>query len=190
MSWNTQMDRCVARLTKKVGVLWRMRRCLSMQSRIQYFKSVIMPDFSYGSNAFSASLAGKHLDRLQVLQNRAARAVYGCSPRTSARNLLVQLGAYRVREIFIQKLIFLVWRCRYSRASPTLQVLLLPTSGAPTRLQLSMGLRPPPTRTELGKGCLAFQGARLWSNALPSEVRAIPHPAQFRTAAVPHSMNP
>ena len=115
----------------------------------------------------------------------------GCKrpTRTSARNLLVQLGAYRVREIFIQKLIFLVWRCRYSRASPTLQVLLLPTSGAPTRLQLSMGLRPPPTRTELGKGCLAFQGARLW-NALPSEVRAIPHPAQFRTAAVPHSMNP
>ena len=109
MAWNTQMDRCVARLNKKVGVLWRMRRCFSMQSRIQYLKSVIMPDFSYGSNAFSASLAGKHLDRLQVLQNRAARAVYGRSPRTSARNLLVQLGAYRVQEIFIQKLIFLVW---------------------------------------------------------------------------------
>ena len=31
--------------------------------------------------AGAASLVGKHLDRLQVLQNRAARAVYGCSPR-------------------------------------------------------------------------------------------------------------
>ena len=50
-----------------------------------------------------------------------------------------------------QKLIFLVWRCRYSRASPILQVLLLATSGAPTRLQSSKCLRPPPTGIELRK---------------------------------------
>ena len=114
-----------------------------------------------------------HARFLGIMQNRAARAVYGCSPRTSARNLLVQLGAYHVREIFIQQFIFLVWRCHYSRASSTPQVLLLPTKGAPTPLQSTMGLRPPPTRTDLEMVCLSFQGARLW-NAVPSEVPRCP----------------
>lgn len=52
------------------GVLWRRRRCLSIQRRTLYFKSVVMLDhkFLYGSSAFSALLAGKHLDRVQVLR--------------------------------------------------------------------------------------------------------------------------
>ena len=52
------------------GVLWRRRRCLSIQRRTLYFKSVVMldPKILYGSSAFSALLAGKHLDRVQVLR--------------------------------------------------------------------------------------------------------------------------
>ena len=52
------------------GVLWRSRRCLSIQSRTLYLKSVVMLNhkFLYGSRAFSALLAGKHLDHVQVLR--------------------------------------------------------------------------------------------------------------------------
>eukprot|EP00117_Sycon_ciliatum_P013261 scpid22861/ scgid13992/ len=79
----------------------------------------------YGTNAFSPLLTANQLDRLQVMQNRAARAVFGLSHHTSARTLLLQLDTYRVSEIFRQKFIVLVWRSRNGHASSDLQALLL-----------------------------------------------------------------
>ena len=62
---------------QKIGALWRSRRCLCLGSRIQYVRSAIMPDLLHGSNAFSSSVKASQLDRLPVMQNQAARAVYG-----------------------------------------------------------------------------------------------------------------
>ena len=67
---------------------------------------------------------------------------------------------------------------------PELQVLLLPACGRSTRLDSSMGLCLPPARSNSGKGTFAFQGALCWNN-LPSSIRSISVPRQFRAAAVP-----
>ena len=184
MSWDDHVTRCANRVSQKIGVLWRMRRCLSTQGRITYFQSIIMPDLLYGSNAFSTSLAARHCHRLQVLQNRGARVVFGRPPWTSAHDLLERLSLYRVTEVYKQKLAFLAWRCRYGQASPELQVLLLPACGPSTRLDSGMGLCLPPARSSSGKGTFAFQGALCWNN-LPSSIRSISVPRQFRAAAVP-----
>ena len=116
-----------------------------------------MSDLMYGSNAFSPLLTANQLDRLQVMQNRAARAVFGLSHHTSARTLLLKLDTYRVSEIFRQKFIVLVLRSRNGHASSDLQALLVPSSAGPTRLHSTMGLRQPPFCTRFGKGCLAFR---------------------------------
>ena len=184
MSWDDHVTRCANSVSRKIGVLWRMRRCLSTQGRITYLQSIIMPDLLYGSNAFSISLAARHCHRLQVLQNRGARVVFGCPPWTSAHDLLERLSLYRVTEVYKQKLALLAWRCRYGQASPELQVLLLPACGRSTRLDSSMGLCLPPARSNSGKGTFAFQGALCWNN-LPSSIRSISVPRQFRAAAVP-----
>ena len=170
-----------------IGALWRLRRCLTHQSRVLYFKAIIMSDLMYGSNAFSPLLTANQLDRLQVMQNRAARAVFGLSHHTSARTLLLQLDTYRVSEIFRQKFIVLVWRSRNEHASSELQALLVPSSAGPTRLHSTMGLRQPPVFTRFGKGCLAFRGAQLW-NTLPSDIRAISTLRQFRASMIPHTL--
>ena len=83
VKWDPHVDAMAKKVVQKIGALWRSRRCLSLSSRIQYVKSVIMPDLLYGSNAFSSSLKVSQLDRLQVLQNRAARAVCRLTPRLS-----------------------------------------------------------------------------------------------------------
>ena len=187
LSWTPHVDRCTARLAQRIGALWRLRRCLTHQSRVLYFKAIIMSDLMYGSNAFSPLLTANQLDRLQVMQNRAARAVFGLSHHTSARTLLLQLDTYRVSEIFRQKFIVLVWRSRNEHASSELQALLVPSSAGPTRLHSTMGLRQPPVSTRFGKGCLAFRGAQLW-NTLPSDIRAISTLRQFRASMIPHTL--
>ena len=66
VKWDPHVDAMAKKVVQKIGALWRSRRCLSLSSRIQYVRSVIMPDLLYGSNAFSSSLKVSQLDRLQV----------------------------------------------------------------------------------------------------------------------------
>ena len=123
VKWDPHVDAMAKKVVQKIGALWRSRRCLSLSSRIQYVRSVIMPDLLYGSKAFSSSLKVSQLDRLQpvqVLQNRAARAVYGLPPHTSAQPLLERMSLYRVRECYAQKRLVLVWRCVNGKASSVL----------------------------------------------------------------------
>ena len=171
----------------KIGALWRSRRCLSLSSRIQYVRSVIMPDLLYGSNAFSSSLKVSQLDRLQVLQNRAARAVYGLPPHTSAQPLLERMSLYRVRECYAQKRLVLVWRCVNGKASSVLQDLFSPSAGSTTRHQVSRGLTVPSAQSEAGRSRLAFQAALAW-NALPRSVREIKAAQQFKLASIPYTL--
>ena len=154
LSWTHHVDRCTARLVQRNGALWRLRRCLTHQSRVLYFKAIIMSDLMYESNAFSPLLTANQLDRQPVMKNRAARAIFGLSHHTSSRTLLLKLDTYRVSEIFRQKFIVLVWRSRNGHASSDLQSLLVPSSACPTRLHSTMGLRQPPVCTRLGKGHL------------------------------------
>ena len=112
-----------------------------------------MSDLLYASNAYSSSLQRRYLDRLQVLQNSGALAVFGIPPWSSARDLLERIAVFRVAEVFNQKPAYLVWRCRYALASSELQALLTPAAPGPTRLQSAMGLCVPVPHSVAGPGC-------------------------------------
>ena len=80
-------------------------------------KSAVMPDLLYGSVAFSGCLRQDQRSHLQVQQNRAARAVFGLPPRTSAQPLLARLQLYGIEELHKQKTLIMIWRCSNGRAS-------------------------------------------------------------------------
>ena len=187
VKWDPHVDAMAKKVVQKIGALWRFRRCLSLSSRIQYVRSVIMPDLLYGSNAFSSSLKVSQFDRLQVLQNRAARAVYGLPPQTSAQPLLERMSLYRVRECYAQKRLVLVWRCVNGKASSVLQDLFSPSAGSTTRHQVSRGLTVPSAQSEAGRSRLAFQAALAW-NARPRSVREIKAAQQFKLASIPYTL--
>ena len=167
-----------------MGALWRARRCLTRKSREQYVKSVVMPDLLYGSVAFSGCLRQDQRSRLQVQQNRAARAVFGLPPRTSAQPLLARLQLYGIEELHKQKTLIMIWRCSNGRASNALQALLEHPSTRTTRAQRSLGLRVPKSASKAGHDRPTARGSILW-NTLPSDVRGITQYHQFKQACLP-----
>ena len=54
-----------------------------------------MPDLLYGSVAFSPGLTQAQTDRLQVAQNRGARAVYGRPGFSRASDLLERMQVFK-----------------------------------------------------------------------------------------------
>ena len=186
MAWQPQVDRCISRTARKIGSLWRARRCLTLASRRKYFLSVIMPDLIYGSSAYGSGLTHNQLNRLQVAQNRAARAVFGRPRFTRASDLLERLSVHRVDEVYRQNLLVLVWRCVHNRASPALQALFVSNCGA-TRLQRSLGLQQPIARSRAGQCRPASRGCLLW-NHIPDTVRAMGNIPAFRRAVIPYTL--
>ena len=184
MAWQPQVDQCISRTARKIGSLWRARRCLTLACRSRYFLSVIMPDLIYGSSAYGSGLTHNQLNRLQVAQNRTARAVFGRPRFTRASNLW--LSGYRVDEVYRQKLLVLVRRCVHNRASPALQALFVRNCGA-TRLQRSLGLQQPIARSRAGQCRPASRGCLLW-NRIPDTVRAMGNIPAFRRAAIPYTL--
>ena len=148
--FDEHVNNAVKKASQKVGALWRARRCLTRKSREQYVKSVVMPDLLYGSVAFSGCLRQDQRSRLQVQQNRAARAVFGLPPRTSAQSLLARLQLYGIEELHKQKTLIMIWRCSNGRASNALQALLEHPSTRTTRAQRSLGLRVPKSASKAG----------------------------------------
>ena len=67
----------------------------NVASLVLFFKAAIMPDLLYGSNAFSPGLTQAQTDRLQVAQNRGARAVYGRPGFSRASDLLERMQVFR-----------------------------------------------------------------------------------------------
>ena len=101
----------VTKVARKIGALWRARRCLSRSSRKIYVKAIVMPDMIYGVCSFSAALRVTQLQRLQAMQNRAIRCIDGSPPCSAMQPLLAANSIYRVTELFKQKLLIFIWRC-------------------------------------------------------------------------------
>ena len=81
MAWQPQVDRCISRTARKIGSLWRARRCFTLASRSKYFLSVIMPDLIYGSSAYGSGLTHNQLcldclPFISVLLSLFSSAVY------------------------------------------------------------------------------------------------------------------
>ena len=108
-------------------------------------------------------------------------------PLVLRRALLECVEVFRVAEVFAQKLVKIVWRCRYALASPELQALLPPAAPGHAQLQSAMGLCMPVSRSAAGRGRFVCRGAVL-SNALLGNLRVIHHAQQFRTQIIPYTL--
>ena len=76
LSWRTQVDSMVTKLASKIGILFRNRHNIPLTCRETFVKCLVLPDFLYASNCFSAGLSLTQLGRLERMLKRALRSVY------------------------------------------------------------------------------------------------------------------
>lgn len=97
MKFNDNVDYVCKKVAKKVGVLSRLARNLTVGARISIYKSVIEPHFDYCSSLLFLSDESA-FDRLQKLQNRAMRAVLMCKKLTPIVDMLKALEWLSVKK--------------------------------------------------------------------------------------------
>jgi len=124
-------------------------------------------------NSLLAGVSSQLLQRLQVVQNAAARLVTGARRSEHMTPVLRHLHWLPVRHRIIFKTAVLVYKCLHGMAPQYLQLHCEPTSTVTTRRLRSAysgRLTVPRTRTNYGDRSFAVQGPRVW-NSLPVEIR-------------------
>ena len=87
LSWGKHVEEICNKVSSAIGVLKRVRPFISKETAIQIYNALIMPHFDYCSPVWDC-LSGYLSDKLQKLQNRAARVITKSPFDTSSNHLL------------------------------------------------------------------------------------------------------
>ena len=90
LTWKCHIDDITKQVSSGIGALKRMRDFISEETAIQVYKSLVEPYFSYCAPVWDG-LGKKLSEKLQKLQNRAARVITRSSYDISSCSLLDEL---------------------------------------------------------------------------------------------------
>jgi hypothetical protein len=77
LSWNEQVNAITTKVNRGLNVLKRLREFLNLETLLIAYKTLVQPYFDYCSQVWGG-LGSTLSDKLQRLQNRAARIITKC----------------------------------------------------------------------------------------------------------------
>tara|TARA_B110000881_G_scaffold40031_1_gene32496 strand:+ start:158 stop:3112 length:2955 start_codon:yes stop_codon:yes gene_type:complete len=167
--------------------LWRIRRFMDRSTCAHAVRSLILSRLDYG-NSLLGGLSVTQTQRLQRLQNRAARLIYQVGRRTSAPPLLRELHWLPVQQRIEFKILVHVFNCLYGTSPLYLQDLLTYYKPGRPGLRSSQDftrLAIPSTKKSFGDSSFSVLGPTLWNN-LPSTIRDAPNVQCFKKLLKTH----
>ena len=164
----------------------RIRRYIDTDTCKHATRALILSRLDY-SNSLLCNSTAQNIQKLQVLQNRAARLVYRVGRREHASPLLNQLHWLPIKERILFKILLLVYKCLHNCA-PVYLIDLLNHFDPPRNLRSAQDQpRLIVHRTYTNSGDSAFCNAapRCW-NALPLHIRRAETQTAFKSLLKTH----
>lgn len=172
LKWHQQIDNVSKKVSKALGIIRRVKSFLPRKTLILLYNTVALPHFDYCS-AVWGNCSKSLQEKLQKLQNRAARIITGDSYETSSDEVLGKLNWKPLSERREDRLVALVRKTMMGKMPSYLkdEFHLSNNSRYDLRSNLSM-LKLQKPRTNALKRCFSYRGAELW-NKLPSYLKNI-----------------
>ena len=165
LSWSNHIGDLSKKIFSAIGALKRIRPYITERTALQIYQALILPHFDYCSSVWGDSILTLS-DKLQKLQNMAARAITRSNYDTSA-TFLLNLFNWDDITTRQQKLkVKLMFKTINGLTLTYLQNSFSTRSTQYNLRNLEAKLELPLPRTNYGKGAFCFSGALLW-NRLP-----------------------
>ena len=158
------------------------KRYLPLQTIQTMYKSLVEPYFRYCSPVWG-NCGITALQKLQKLQNRAARIVTNSPYDASSQPLIKQLGWLDVQQMIDFETTKIVHKSLHNEVPVYLQGLFTRVSDTCVRelRNSKLDLNLPLLKTSLGQKSFSFRGAKLW-NKLGSEAKTTSSFSAFKKA--------
>ena len=179
LSFKPQIDRICSKISSFIGLLYRIRPFVDRKCLILFYNSFILPLIDYWLNIWF-SAANVHIQKVQVLQNRAARAILNVSYDTSSAFMLKELNIMSVKNRGIYQTCLLMFKVLNCEASEYLNVFNnVQNANYVLRSNDQSLLEVPTAKTETFKKSFSYSGAALW-NSLPKNIKDIDNKVNLR----------
>ena len=170
------------KISAGLAILKRASTTIPFDTRINMYNALVVPYFNYCSTVWGN--IGKGLsDKIQKLQNRAARILTFSNYETRSSILLDELGWERLENKRLKQLAMIMYKIHNNPSPSYLRRIFTNTSivHAHNLRNSEINCYVPRPRTEYAKGNLHYRGSVLW-NKIPSEIRHLSSLKLFKTS--------
>ena len=169
LSWCKHVEEICKKVSSAIGALKRVRPFISKETAIQIYNALIIPHFDYCSPVWDC-LSGYLSDKLQKLQNRAARVITKSPFDTSSNHLLSTLDWERLSPRRKKQKAFMMFKTMNGLAPDYLQSLFSQRHSVYNLRDSEGKLTLPKPNTNYLKRSFSYSGAMLWNN-LPKRLK-------------------
>ena len=180
LSWDSHIDNIVKKVSTGLGAIRRVRNLVPRETLIMIYKALIQPYFDYCSSVWG-SIRVCQSERLQKLQNRAARLIIFSDLNIRSTTLLRDLGWDSLERRRSQQLAIILFKILHNLVPTRLNSLLKTTSSVHSHnlRNSKYNLFVPRPSTEAGKRSFQYRGPVLW-NSLPLSAKIQPTISSFK----------
>ena len=178
LNWAVHINNVVKKVSSAIGALKRVRPFITFDTAVMVYKSLILPHFDYCSVVWGG-ISQYLSDKLQKMQNRAARVVTQTGYETRSHELLERLCWDKLSIRRDKQKAMLMFKTARGLVPTYIQNLF---NSKETSYQLrnkENSLSLPLPRTEFLKNSFSYSGAALW-NKLSQATRSAPSVKQFK----------
>ena len=173
LSWSNHAIYVSSNVSKRIGVIGRIKNYLPQSTVNMLAKAMIFPHFDYCSSVWSNFTANHHHD-LQVLQNKLARMLLHADIRTPIDKMMEDLNWNKLNCRWDNQLLIVTFKCLKQFAPSYISsvfTFMHSTHTKGTRSQTYNNLVVPPWKNSAGKRTFHYRAAELW-NKLPLKIRS------------------
>ncbi len=189
LNWKHHTDVTSKKIAQRIGIQARIRPFISTATANSLFKSMIAPIIAYGDIVWSKGPLC-NVQRIQKLQNRAARVVLRCGRRTHISDMHTSLKWLKCQDSIILHKCLMVGNCLLGTVPSYLRGKFIRASEfhAHSTRRAEDSLFVPRVNTENAKKLFCYEGATLF-NKLPPHVRSCSKLRHFKRLCADHFNN-
>ena len=173
LSWNDHVNHLCCNISKRIGVIRRIKKYLPCNTTKLLAKAMVFPHFDYCSPVWS-NFSISHHNSLQILQNKLARVLLHADIRTPINEMMNDLSWIKLDSRWDHQLLIMTFKCLKETAPIYLSSIFTftrSTHNKNTRSRLNNILIVPSWNIVAGRRTFHYRAATLW-NKLPANIRS------------------
>ena len=173
LSWSAHVDYLCKNVSKRTGIIKRMKYFLPHQTIVMLSNALVIPHFDYGSTVWS-NFSAEFQNKVQVLHNSLARIILSADIRTPINEMMETLQWVKLDKRWHEQLLLIVFKCLRNMSPSYLSSqfeFVHDNHSHLTRNHTSNTLVVPKFTSNSGLRTFHVRAAYAWNN-LPSNVRS------------------
>ena len=171
MTWDAHISSVSKKVSSGIGVIKKIKPFVPTSNLLSVYQSIVEPYLDYSSVVWD-DISDQLTDKLQKLQNRAARVITGADYRTPSSVLLNKPGWSSLKEKRNKQKAIMMFKIMNGMTPAYLEDIFTRNIGRSVyNLRISRrNLALPAVKTDYYRNSFAYAGAKIW-NALPDEMK-------------------